>query len=60
MRLSRKLQFGTVWVNTHIFTASRMPFGGYGESGIGRELTAHGIDEYSQLKHVMGKADLTA
>jgi acyl-CoA reductase-like NAD-dependent aldehyde dehydrogenase len=37
-----------------------MPFGGYGESGIGRELTAHGIDEYSQLKHVMVKPDLSA
>jgi 1-pyrroline dehydrogenase len=60
MRFSRELQFGTVWVNTHIFTASEMPFGGYGESGIGRELTAHGIDEYSQLKHVMVKPDLTA
>jgi acyl-CoA reductase-like NAD-dependent aldehyde dehydrogenase len=37
-----------------------MPFGGYGESGMGRELSAHGIDEYSQLKHVMVKPDVTA
>jgi acyl-CoA reductase-like NAD-dependent aldehyde dehydrogenase len=32
LRFSQELQFGTVWVNTHIFTASEMPFGGYGES----------------------------
>lgn len=58
MRFSRELQFGTVLVNTHILTASEMPFGGYGESGLGRELTANGIDEYSRLKHVMVKPHL--
>ena len=35
-----------------------MPFGGFGESGYGRELSLHGLDEYSQLKHVMVKPGL--
>jgi 1-pyrroline dehydrogenase len=60
LRFSRELQFGTVWVNQHEYNASEMPFGGFGESGLGYELTAHGIDEYSQVKHVMVKPDLSA
>jgi acyl-CoA reductase-like NAD-dependent aldehyde dehydrogenase len=58
-RFSRELQFGTVWVNTHVFTASEMHFGDYGESGLGRE-SPPCIDEYSQLKHVMVKPNLAA
>jgi 1-pyrroline dehydrogenase len=60
MRLTRDLDFGTVWVNQQIFTASEMPFGGFRESGYGKELSGHGLDEYSQFKHVMVKPDLTA
>lgn len=59
LRFSKELQFGTVWVNQHENTAAEMPFGGFGESGLGYELTAHSIDEYSQIKHVMVKPDLT-
>ncbi|MEX0158721.1 MULTISPECIES: aldehyde dehydrogenase family protein [unclassified Microbacterium] len=55
LRFSRELHFGTVWVNQHTPNVSEMPFGGYGESGYGRELSLHGLDEYSQLKHVMVK-----
>lgn len=58
LRLTRELDFGTVWVNQHIFTASEMPFGGFRSSGYGKELSGIGIDEYSQLKHVMVKPDL--
>jgi 1-pyrroline dehydrogenase len=58
MRLTRDLDFGTVWVNQQIFTASEMPFGGFRDSGYGKELSAHGLDEYSQFKHVMVKPDL--
>jgi 1-pyrroline dehydrogenase len=57
MRLTRDLDFGTVWVNQHIFTASEMPFGGFRDSGYGKELSGHGLDEYSQFKHVMVKPD---
>jgi acyl-CoA reductase-like NAD-dependent aldehyde dehydrogenase len=58
MRLTRDLNFGTVWVNQQIFTASEMPFGGFRDSGYGKELSGHGLDEYSQFKHVMVKPDL--
>jgi 1-pyrroline dehydrogenase len=60
MRLTRDLDFGTVWVNQQIYTASEMPFGGFRNSGYGKELSAHGLDEYSQFKHVMVKPDLGA
>jgi acyl-CoA reductase-like NAD-dependent aldehyde dehydrogenase len=55
MRLTRDLAFGTVWVNQHLVLANEMPFGGFGQSGYGKELSAHAIDEYSQFKHVMIK-----
>ncbi|GAB7006935.1 gamma-aminobutyraldehyde dehydrogenase [Nocardioides sp. AN3] len=58
MRFTRELDFGTVWVNQQIFTASEMPFGGFGESGYGKELSGHGLDEYSRFKHVMVKPEL--
>jgi acyl-CoA reductase-like NAD-dependent aldehyde dehydrogenase len=60
MRLTRDLDFGTVWVNQQIFTASEMPFGGFRESGYGKELSGHGLDDYSQFKHVMVKPDLNS
>jgi len=56
LRFSRELEFGTVWVNQHLVLANEMPFGGFGRSGYGKELSAHAIDEYSQVKHVMLKA----
>lgn len=59
MRFTRELDFGTVWVNQQIFTASEMPFGGFRDSGYGKELSEHGIDEYSKFKHVMVKPSLT-
>lgn len=55
MRFTRELNFGTVWVNQQIFTASEMPFGGFRNSGYGKELSAAHLDEYSQFKHVMVK-----
>ena len=58
LRFTKELRFGTVWVNQHTPNVSEMPFGGYGESGYGRELSLHGLDGYSQLKHVMVKPGL--
>lgn len=58
MRFTRELDFGTVWVNQQIFTASEMPFGGFRNSGYGKELSPHGIDEYSRFKHVMVNPEL--
>ncbi|WP_405956837.1 aminobutyraldehyde dehydrogenase [Streptomyces phaeochromogenes] len=56
LRFTRDLSFGTVWLNQHLVLANEMPFGGIGQSGYGKELSAHAIDEYSQVKHVMLKA----
>lgn len=55
LRFTRELAFGTVWLNQHLVLANEMPFGGFGQSGYGKELSAHAIDEYSQIKHVMLK-----
>ncbi|GAA2004746.1 aldehyde dehydrogenase family protein [Nocardioides kribbensis] len=52
-RFTRGLDFGTVWVNDHLTTVSEMPFGGFGASGYGAELSTRSIDDYSRFKHVM-------
>ncbi|MCA4134828.1 aminobutyraldehyde dehydrogenase [Arthrobacter sp. M4] len=53
IRLTKDLSFGTVWVNGHLTTVAEMPFGGFGQSGYGKELSGRSMDEYSQVKHVM-------
>ncbi len=54
-RLTRSLEFGTVWVNDHLPIVAEMPFGGYKSSGFGRDMSIYAVDEYTQLKHVMTK-----
>jgi betaine-aldehyde dehydrogenase len=49
----RNLNYGCVWVNTHLPLVSEMPHGGFGTSGIGKDLSAYGLDEYVRVKHVM-------
>jgi 1-pyrroline dehydrogenase len=58
LRFTRDLAFGTVWVNQHLAIANEMPFGGFGQSGYGKELSAGAVDEYSQLKHVSMKGSI--
>jgi betaine-aldehyde dehydrogenase len=53
MNASRKLQFGTVWINTHIPLVSEMPHGGYKQSGYGKDLSMYALEDYTQIKHVM-------
>ena len=53
MRMTQRLDFGCVWVNTHIPFVSEMPHGGFGHSGNGKDLSAYGFDEYTRIKHVM-------
>lgn len=55
--VARKLQSGTVWINTYGGFYNEAPFGGYKQSGIGRELGRDGLLEYTQLKHI--NVDLT-
>ena len=50
--VARKLQAGTVWINTDNLYDTAAPFGGYKASGFGREMSAHAIDHYTQLKSV--------
>jgi acyl-CoA reductase-like NAD-dependent aldehyde dehydrogenase len=49
-RVGRALRAGTVWVNTYMQVDPISPFGGYKQSGLGRELGIHSIDAYTQIK----------
>ena len=57
LNASRKLQFGTVWINTHIPLTPEMPHGGYKQSGYGKDMSIYSIEEYTNLKHVMAAID---
>ena len=57
LNAARKLQFGTVWINDHIPLVSEMPHGGYKQSGYGKDLSVYGLEDYTQVKHVMAKID---
>ncbi|MFD1554747.1 aldehyde dehydrogenase family protein [Paraburkholderia silviterrae] len=50
-RVLRRLRTATVWVNDYNVTLPHAPWGGYKASGIGRELSRAGLDEYTELKH---------
>ena len=50
--VARKLQAGTVWINTYNVYDTASPFGGYKQSGFGREMSAHAIEHYTQVKSV--------
>ena len=53
MRLAKKLDFGCVWINTHIPLVAEMPHGGFKKSGYGKDLSAYGFEDYTRIKHVM-------
>lgn len=53
MRVSKGLDFGCVWINTHIPLVAEMPHGGFKHSGYGKDLSAYGFEDYTRLKHVM-------
>jgi acyl-CoA reductase-like NAD-dependent aldehyde dehydrogenase len=50
--ISRQLRAGTVWINTYGLMDAALPFGGYKQSGFGRELGAHAVEHYTELKTV--------
>jgi 1-pyrroline dehydrogenase len=52
-RVSNALRFGTVWVNDHGPLVSEMPHGGFKQSGMGKDMSAHALEHYTELKHVM-------
>jgi betaine-aldehyde dehydrogenase len=53
MRMSKHLDFGVVWINTHIPFISEMPHGGFKHSGYGKDLSMYGLEDYTRIKHVM-------
>ncbi|MDE3008963.1 MAG: gamma-aminobutyraldehyde dehydrogenase [Acidobacteriota bacterium] len=53
MRFTRDLDFGCVWVNTHIPIVAEMPHGGFKRSGYGKDLSVYGFEDYTRVKHVM-------
>ncbi|MFG3050830.1 gamma-aminobutyraldehyde dehydrogenase [Kitasatospora sp. NPDC048239] len=53
MRMSRLLDFGCVWINTHIPLVAEMPHGGFKKSGYGKDLSSYGFEDYTRVKHVM-------
>jgi len=52
VRMSRKLQFGSVWVNAHFVQPIEMPWGGYKQSGYGKDMSGYALEDYTQIKHV--------
>jgi betaine-aldehyde dehydrogenase len=57
MRMARALDFGCVWINTHIPLVAEMPHGGFKHSGYGKDLSMYGLEDYTRLKHVMTNLD---
>jgi betaine-aldehyde dehydrogenase len=57
MRMSRALDFGCVWINTHIPLVAEMPHGGFKHSGYGKDLSMYGFEDYTRVKHVMANLE---
>lgn len=57
MRMAKRLDFGAVWINTHIPIVAEMPHGGFKKSGYGKDLSAYALDDYTRIKHVMANLD---
>ncbi len=57
MRLARDLDFGVVWINTHVMLTAEMPHGGFKQSGYGKDLSIYGVEDYTRIKHVMSNLD---
>ncbi|MCU1635971.1 MAG: gamma-aminobutyraldehyde dehydrogenase [Cryobacterium sp.] len=53
MRFAKRLDFGCVWINTHIPLVAEMPHGGFKHSGYGKDLSMYGFEDYTRVKHVM-------
>ena len=57
MRMSKRLDFGCVWINTHIPIVAEMPHGGFKHSGYGKDLSMYGFEDYTRIKHVMANLE---
>jgi aldehyde dehydrogenase (NAD+) len=52
IEVAKRIRTGTVWINDYHLLNALAPFGGYKQSGVGRELGPHGLLEYTQIKHI--------
>ncbi len=57
MRMAKRLDFGCVWIITHIPLVAEMPHGGFKHSGYGKDLSRYGFEDYTRVKHVMTNLD---
>ena len=57
MRMAKNLDFGCVWINTHIPLVAEMPHGGFKHTGYGKDLSMYGFEDYTRIKHVMVSLD---
>lgn len=55
MAITKRLQYGVSWVNTHFLSTSEMPHGGMKNSGYGKDLSVYSLEDYSVARHVMIK-----
>jgi betaine-aldehyde dehydrogenase len=58
LRMSKFIDAGTVWINTHIPIVAEMPHGGFKHSGYGKDLSMYGFEDYTRIKHVMASLEL--
>ena len=52
MRTAARLQYGCTWINTHFMLCNEMPHGGIKQSGLGREGSKNGIEDYLEIKYL--------
>lgn len=52
IQLAKRIRTGTVWINDYHLLNAKAPFGGYKQSGVGRELGLHGLLEFTHTKHI--------
>lgn len=55
LRVSRKLQYGCTWINTHFMLVNEMPHGGFKASGYGKDMSMYALEDYTVVRHVMAK-----
>ena len=52
MRVAERIEAGMVGINTGLISTAEVPFGGFKQSGLGREGSHHGIDDYIEIKYL--------
>jgi betaine-aldehyde dehydrogenase len=58
LRVARGLDYGCVWINTHLSITAELPHGGFKHSGYGKDLSMYGFEDYTRIKHVMSNIEV--